>query len=312
MIDRFRCEALWIQQSFHSIDVKLLQEAISCKSYDARAAATHILADERDRIPDAMKLLVKQVKDDHPRVRTEALRGLSFFPNADAVAAVMESARKPLDYWTKYTLECTLGATENVWRQPFLDGKIAMDNVEASKVMTGILASSKAGNAAAPFLKILLSQDNKTAEVKNKAMTALTAMNGNPSVGRAVFQRVCTACHKVGAGEGQDYGPNLDKVATRLTPLKLIESIIDPNADVEPKYLSTKVVTADGQTVVGLLVGETKDEVQIFDGTNKKSIKVKDIEDRKTLKQSSMPEGMAGTISPAEFLDLMSYLSNLK
>jgi hypothetical protein len=64
--------------------------------------------------------------------------------------------------------------------------------------------------------------------------------------------------------------------------------------------------------VVGLLVSETKDDVVIFDGTNKKTIKVKDIEERKLLKQSSMPEGLAGTMSPAEFLDLLAFLKTLK
>ncbi|MFO0938824.1 MAG: PVC-type heme-binding CxxCH protein [Gemmataceae bacterium] len=311
-IDRFRCEALWIQQSFHAVDPELLAVTLKDKNPNARAAATHVLSDERDRIADAQALLSVQVKDENARVRTEALRGLSFFQNEKAVLAAMEAARKPLDYWTKYTLECTLGATEDVWKTPFLDGKIATDNVEASKIMTGILASSRAGNAAKPFIDFLLSPKPKSIEEKNKAMTALAGMAGNPAVGRVVFQRVCTACHKVGAGEGQDYGPNMDKVATRLVKLKIIESIFDPNAEVDAKYLSTKIVTYDGQTVVGLVVGENKEEIQIFDGTNKKAIKLKDIEERKALKQSSMPEGLAGTISAAEFLDLTAYLSTLK
>jgi hypothetical protein len=50
----------------------------------------------------------------------------------------------------------------------------------------------------------------------------------------------------------------------------------------------------------------------IFDGKVKRVIKVADIEERKTLKQSSMPEGLAGTISPAEFLDVIAFLATLK
>ena len=34
-------------------------------------------------------------------------------------------------------------------------------------------------------------------------------MKGNATNGREVFVRNCTACHKVGNGEGQEYGPNL-------------------------------------------------------------------------------------------------------
>ena len=40
--------------------------------------------------------------------------------------------------------------------------------------------------------------------------------------------------------------------------------------------------------------------------------KVADIDDRKVLKQSSMPEGQAGTMAPVEFLDLVEYLATLK
>jgi putative heme-binding domain-containing protein len=312
LIDRFRCEALWLQQSFHAIDPELLKTTLNCRTPEARAAATHILTDERDRIDGAMDLLAKQVSDEHPRVRTEALRGLSFFPKAEAVNAALVAARKPLDYWTKYTLEATLGATESVWKEPFLEGKLARDDIEASKVMTGILASSKQGREAAPFLKILLATKTPSLEEKNKAITGLEKLKGNPAIGKIVYTRSCTACHKVGAGDGNEYGPNLHEAAKRLTPYKLIESIIDPNAEVDQKYLSTKIVSSDGSTVVGLLVSETKDDVVIFDGTNKKTIKVKDIEERKLLKQSSMPEGLAGTMSPAEFLDLLAFLKTLK
>ena len=144
-------------------------------------------------------------------------------------------------------------------------------------------------------------------------MGELAKLPGNINNGRAVFVRSCTACHKVGNGEGADYGPNLAEVAKRsLTRVKLIESIIDPNADVEPKYASTRIVTLDGKTIVGLLVSETKKEVVIFDGKEKKTVGVDNIESRTVLKQSSMPDGQVAAMSPAEFLDLIEYLSTLK
>jgi putative heme-binding domain-containing protein len=101
-------------------------------------------------------------------------------------------------------------------------------------------------------------------------------------------------------------------VATRLPKIKLVESIIDPNAEVDAKYLSTRIDTADGRNITGLLVSETKTETVIFDGQKKVTIKVEDIEKKSQLKQSSMPEGQAGAMSPAEFLDLIEYLSALK
>ena len=125
--------------------------------------------------------------------------------------------------------------------------------------------------------------------------------------------RACTACHKVGNGEGNEFGPNLHQVATRLKDrYKLVESVIDPNAEVDKKYLSTRIATADGKIFSGLVVSDSPKEVVLFDGKEKRTIKVADIEARELLKQSSMPEGLAGTMAPVEFLDLMEYLASLK
>jgi putative heme-binding domain-containing protein len=310
--DRLRCEALWVQQGHHAVDPELLRKVLAVKTPEARAAATRVLADERDRIPEAFDLLKKAATDAHPRVRTEAIRALSFYPTQEAVDALAASAKLPLDYWTKYTLEAALGANESVWRPAFLAGKYAKDNPPAQALMNDVMTSSKAGGAALGHLKVLLSTEPQPAELRNKAMTELARMKGNVNNGRSVFVRSCTACHKVGGGEGQEYGPNLAEVGKRLTRFKIVESIIDPNADVDPKYQSTKIQTLDGKTVVGLVVSETKKEVVIFDGKEKKTIAVDDIETRTVLKQSSMPEGQAGAMAPSEFLDLVEYLASLK
>jgi putative heme-binding domain-containing protein len=198
-----------------------------------------------------------------------------------------------------------------VWSGGFVAGKFN-DNAGVTKVMDEILKSNKVSATVAPWLKQLLSQEEKSKEEKNRAMAALANMKGNPTNGQAVFKRICVACHKVGKTDEQEFGPNMDKVGTKLTKLKIIESIIDPNAEVEAKYLSTRIVTSAGKTVTGLLVSESKTQVVLFDGKEKVTIKVGDIEERTQLKQSSMPEGQAGTMSPAEFLDLVEYLSRLK
>ncbi|HJZ94445.1 MAG TPA: hypothetical protein VKE40_26510, partial [Gemmataceae bacterium] len=93
---------------------------------------------------------------------------------------------------------------------------------------------------------------------------------------------------------------------------KLVESIIDPNAEVDKKYLSTRIDTLDGKSVIGLVISDTPEQVVIFDGKEKKTVKVSDIDQRQTLKQSSMPEGQAATMAPVEFLDLVEYLATLK
>ena len=311
--DRLCCEALWIQQSFHAVDVDLVKKVMACKTSDAKAAATRIVADERDYLPSAFDLLKAASLNESGRTRTEALRGLSYFATTESASAVLESLRKnPPDYFTQYTGEAALGANLNGWRTGYLKGELAKDDPAGKKLLDNVISIDKKGAQVVPYLQILLGKDTSALEQRNKAMQALADMKGGDAEnGKQVFRRGCLACHKV-YNEGQDFGPDMMKVGMRLTKYKLVESIIDPNADVDKKYLSTLISTSSGKIVTGLLVSENKDEVVIFDGKVKRVIKVADIEERKTLKQSSMPEGLAGTISPAEFLDVIAFLATLK
>lgn len=311
--DRLRCEALWIQAGHHAVDMKLADEVLKCPTFQARAAVVRLLADERSYLPkEAVERFKTAAGDEHARVRTEAARALSFYPTPDAMAAVAGIAKKPMDSWVRYTVEHSLAANETQWRPDFLTGKMK-DNPTANKMMDDILKSSKEGGMAAPALKLLLDTEPHSPEERNKAMRALADMKGNPGRGREVFQRNCTSCHRVGKGEGADYGPNLEKLMERAkTRVKLVESIIDPNAEVEDKYKSTRIDKTDGSSVSGLLVSESKAETVIFDGKQKVTIKAGDIDKKTVLKQSSMPEGQAGTMAPVEFLDLIEYLSTLK
>ena len=311
--DRLLTEALWVRQGFHQNDVALLRRVLAAKTPEARAAAAHVLADERERIAGAQDLLRAASTDKHPRVVTEAVRGLSFYPNTQAMDAVLKAMTTwAMDYWVTYTCDAALGANVETWQPAFVKGELAKDSPEQRKILEGLLAADKRVAGMIPHLQVLLGKDPQPEEAKNKAMQAIADMKGgDANKGRAVFLRNCTACHKAGS-EGSEFGPVLDKVAMRLNALKLVESVINPNAEVDKKYYATVIATSDGKTINGLVVSESPEAVVIFDGKEKKTIKTADIEDKKILKQSSMPEGLAGAMAPGEFLDLLAYLGGLK
>lgn len=309
--DRLRTEALWIQQSHHHLDVDLLNSVLSdAQEPDARAAAVRVLADERESIPDAQTMLVRASIDQHPRVRTEAARGLSFYSDMTAAKALMAMTGFDADYWVDYTVRHALAAHESVWRADYVTGRIPEAGTRAAEIVGQIMSASKSGAAAFPHLQVLLSQETKPEEERNKAMTALADLEGgNANRGREVFVRNCTACHRVGNGEGRDFGPNLAGVAKRMNKVKIVQSIVDPNAEVAEKYRQTVIVTSDGMAVAGLVVKEDDLNVDIFDGKAVRSIAKADIEDRVIQQQSSMPEGAAATVAPSEFVDLLTYLN---
>ncbi len=312
-IDRLTMEQLWLQQSFHAVDGRLLEKMLTAKTPDARAAATRLLADERERIPGAERLLIAQARDGHLRVRTEAVRGLSFFPTSDAMAAVVTAANvAPSDRFLEYTCDAALGAHIPVWKAAYQSGALAAKNSPASKIIEGVLGVDKKAAEIRQFLSVLLSKDPTTAEQRDKAMHSIARIQGGSiDSGREVFRRVCSNCHKIGM-EGANFGPELTNVGTRLDSYKLVESIVDPNASIDDKYVSTTIITDDGRSITGLLVSETPEDVVIFNGKEKKTIKVAEIEERVKLKQSSMPEGLAATLSPNELLDVVEFLKSRK
>ena len=311
--ERLRCEALWLQKHHHAVDLNLLKQAMASKSPDARAAATRVLADERDWIPETLELLKKQSADGHPRVRVEAVRGLSFFADLDAMKSVLAAASiTPVDNYVTYTADAALGANSSLWQPLHLRGEMAGNNEVAKKLLDGIVAQDKKSAELVPYLTILLGKDPQPEEARNKAMQAMADIGGgNPENGKTVFRRSCIACHKV-YNEGADFGPDMMKVGTRLNAFKIVQSIIDPNAEIDPKFLSTQILTADGKVITGLLVSESKEQLVIFDGKEKRTIAVEEVDQRRQIKQSSMPEGLAATLSPTEFLDVIAFLKSLK
>jgi glucose/arabinose dehydrogenase len=107
---RLMLEALWLHQSKDDVDIALLKRLLLCPEPRARAAATRVLCYWRDRMEEPLALLQKQVNDEHPRVRLEAIRALSFFSGEDASRAqeiALESLVHPQDDYLEYTLNET-------------------------------------------------------------------------------------------------------------------------------------------------------------------------------------------------------------
>ena len=107
---RLKLEALWLRQSLDVVDEAALKEMLGCPEPKARAAATRVLCYWRDRVQSPLELLRARVNDEHPRVRMEAIRALSFFNGKDAATAqeiAMESLLHPQDDYLEYTLNET-------------------------------------------------------------------------------------------------------------------------------------------------------------------------------------------------------------
>jgi len=105
-------EALWVKQWHDVVDEQLLTTVLNCDEPKARAAATRVLGYWRDRVNGPLALLRERVNDEHPRVRLEAVRALSFFDGQEALDVAVESLVHPQDDYLEYTLNETIATLE--------------------------------------------------------------------------------------------------------------------------------------------------------------------------------------------------------
>ena len=145
------------------------------------------------------------------------------------------------------------------------------------------------------------------------APAALAA--GDAKRGAEVFRRDavgCSKCHQVN-GEGIDFGPNLSEIGTKLGKDALYEAILDPSAGISFGFEAWQIELKSGDEAYGLMVSDTADEIAVkTQGGIVTRYKKSDVAKREQQKLSIMPAGLQQTLSTADLVDLVEYLSSLK
>ncbi|MBB5353370.1 putative heme-binding domain-containing protein [Haloferula luteola] len=311
--DRLRCEALWLQQSFHAVDESLLRKTLAASTGEARAAALRVIADAAaspvGSLDHGPQLLMEHVTDAAPRARLEAIRGLSFYPSLKTVNTVLHAADAGSDRWIDHTLRSTLIGMESIWRPLLGSESLAPNHPDGLRYLEALDNERRPGGRALPALKKLLAG---TADRPREQAALVATGKGVAPRGEAVVSRMCSACHQMN-GKGIDFGPSFDGVASRLTREDLVMSIIDPNEAMNPSFLVNNLELIDGTALSGFVPSETAETLDFrqADGTLR-SIPLSEVRKRDILHQSSMPEGLGAAISPQEFLDVIEFLSGQK
>jgi len=132
-------------------------------------------------------------------------------------------------------------------------------------------------------------------------------MEGNVQRGREVFRKNCIDCHQF-QGEGVVVGPNLASVTGR-TPFALLESILNPNKAVEPKYLNYSVGLNDGRLLSGVIANESSNSLVLQKAKDERtSVFKQEIDELRSTGKSLMPEGFERTIPAQDLADLIQFL----
>lgn len=147
------------------------------------------------------------------------------------------------------------------------------------------------------------------ADVVRDYMAALD-LPGDRARGKAVFRRLCQSCHQYD-GEGVDVGPNLRSVAGH-PPAKLLTSILDPNADVQPGFHAYQCRLADGESIYGLITTESGSGItfKLPDGSTR-SVLRSSIARLTATGLSLMPDGLEAGLTHQDMADLIHFLRSI-
>lgn len=129
--------------------------------------------------------------------------------------------------------------------------------------------------------------------------------------GRVAIQAAsCLKCHRFG-DVGTQIGPDLSGVGKRFDQKALLESIVEPSKQIDPKYLNTTYLMNDGSIISGRTVGVSSTqlviEVDSITGRTE-TIQRAEIEASSPAKVSPMPEGLIDVLTAEEVADLIGLL----
>jgi len=141
----------------------------------------------------------------------------------------------------------------------------------------------------------------------------LLKLGGDAGRGKKVFfeekKGNCSRCHRL-EKRGGDVGPDLSAIGVKLGREALLEAILSPSASVSHEFRVWILKTRSAGFASGIIAGETEEGVTLRDANDRKtSFKVSDILERKPSDTSLMPEGLVGSMTPADLMDLVEFLS---
>jgi putative membrane-bound dehydrogenase-like protein len=185
------------------------------------------------------------------------------------------------------------------------DGKISASSFDAqrqarllkhpSEKVRQLASAAFSGAASASRAKVL------------EAFQPALALKGDPAKGKAVFATACAACHQL-EGVGRVLGPDLRSVAGH-EPSKLLSSLLDPSAIIEPGFTAYFCELKNGEQLYGIISGESGGSIafRLVD-TTVRNILRGDIVKLQSSKASLMPDGLEALFTPQSLADLIAYL----
>jgi putative heme-binding domain-containing protein len=291
------------QKAGLSIDIEILRKQIRDENLDPQVRVANLRSMAELEIEQDNELLMNLLADESEEVRASAFEFCLNRNLPDMDKLCMEAIQKDSLLVARKVLE------KLVAKQP--DTMIALWQKRELELRPELWLD----------LYHYLSQ-NDHAESKKVAATyaagdpgrvhALSIFGGDHLRGDKVFrnQGACMQCHQIDK-EGGLQGPPLSLVGDRLNSDKLLESLVNPSAEISPGYGLSSVSTKSGITLVGRVAEKAEDNSSMLlispDG---KETQLKQDEVLSVSPPVSAMPPLGLTLSPFDLRDLIAFLKS--
>jgi putative membrane-bound dehydrogenase-like protein len=133
-------------------------------------------------------------------------------------------------------------------------------------------------------------------------------LSGDRARGQAAFVKHCSVCHRL-HDTGHAVGPDLGAMATK-TPAYLLQEILDPNRNVDSRFVEYRATLKDGRQFAGLLAAESATGITLRAQEGRdQTILRKDLDELQGTGRSLMPEGLEQQMSRQDLADVIAYVT---
>jgi len=285
---------------------------VSDESIDAevRALAVGMLGRDPDDSGSDQKLLDAMLSPQSPHVVQRAV------VQRITSRSESESADRLLRGWSGHSPELRQLIVAEIAKRPAWTEKLRM-KLEAREIRPSELTLSRRQqllnqhNHSEPWQRALANSVSTDRQDVIRTFQPALQLTGNAGAGSQLFRKKCLSCHKVGK-DGKEVGPNLAAITNKSSEA-IFQSILDPNAAVDPKYLRYSLLSLDGRVMQGMLGPETSSSITLIDVEGKEhKVLRRDIDTLRSSDQSLMPVGLEEEINPQDLANLISYVQSIQ
>ena len=134
-------------------------------------------------------------------------------------------------------------------------------------------------------------------------------LTGDASHGKAVFAKSCSVCHRL-ENVGNEVGPDLAQLQNKSTAY-LLQEVLDPNRNVDSRYVEYRATTKAGREFAGLLRAESATSITLRGQEGREQVLLRtEIESLESTGRSLMPEGLERDLSRQDLADLFAYIGH--